>query len=103
MNALQKLVYNLRYWLQKPTQVFVICLAVFLLSLFLNGTLWKIWSLQKDRTVIGQQILDSKAQIKHIEFQMKQAKDPYFIERQARDKMDMVSGDDLIFVFPDDQ
>lgn len=103
MNTLQKLVYNLRSWLQSPSKVFAICLAVFFISLFLNGTLWKIWSLQKNRTVIGQQILDSKAEIKKIEFQMKQAKDPYFIERQARDKMDMVSGEDLIFVFPDDQ
>lgn len=31
--------------------------------------------------------------------QIKQAKDPVFIERQAKDKLDMVDEHDLVFVF----
>ncbi len=101
MYQLQKLVLKLRRWLHQPRRVFLFCATVFVLTLFLNGTLWKIWGLTKDKKNIQEQIQQAQVSIFDIEKQMKQAKDPYFIERQARDKMDMVSENDLIFVFPD--
>jgi cell division protein FtsB len=71
------------------------------MSLFLNGTVWKVWGLHNDRRLIQGQMNQAQIRILEIEQQIEQAKDPYFIERQARDKMDMVSEDDLVFVFPD--
>ncbi|MFN3697521.1 MAG: septum formation initiator family protein [Pseudobdellovibrio sp.] len=72
-----------------------------MLTLFLNGTLWKLWGLYRDQKTIIEQTSHAQAQIVSLDMQLKQAKDPAFIERQARDKMDLVGDHDLIFVFPE--
>lgn len=55
--------------------------------------------MHRDSNKIQKQILDSKQQAKALDMQIKQAKDPSFIERQAKDKLDMVGEHDLVFVF----
>jgi cell division protein FtsB len=75
------------------------CVCIFIVSLFFNGTIWRIWSLRHDLSTIQAQILNSKNQSKALDMQIKQAKDPSFIERQAKDKLDMVGEQDLVFVF----
>jgi hypothetical protein len=90
-----------RNWLNQPQKVFVMCLFVLMISLFLNGTVWKVWGLYRDQTQIKQQIEESRLLIKDYEQQMLQAKDTTFIQHQALDKMDLVNESDLIFVFPE--
>lgn len=79
--------------------MFLVCVCVFVLSLFFNGAIWRIWSLRHDLWTIQEQILNSKSQSKALDMQIKQAKDPSYIERQAKDKLDMVGEQDLVFVF----
>jgi len=50
---------------------------------------------------IDGQILKAREQAKLLDMQIKQANDPSFIERQAKDKLDMVGEHDLVFVFPE--
>lgn len=90
-----------RNWLNQPQKVFVMCLFVLMISLFLNGTVWKVWGLYRDQAQIKQQIDESRLTIKDFEQQMLQAKDTTFIQHQALDKMDLVNESDLIFVFPE--
>ena len=80
-------------------KVFFFCVCIFIGSLFFNGAVWRIWSLHRDSSKIQEQILNSKAQSKALDMRIKQAKDPSFIERQAKDKLDMVGEHDLVFVF----
>lgn len=82
-------------------KVFFFCVGIFTVSLFFNGAVWRIWSLHRDSNKIQEQILNSKTQTKALDMQIKQAKDPAFIERQAKDKLDMVGEHDLVFVFSD--
>lgn len=74
-----------------------------MISLFFNGAIWRVWSLHRDLKTIQEQIVASKAQSKALDMQIKQAKDPSFIERQAKDKLDMVGENDLVFVFSDQE
>lgn len=90
-----------RVLLNKPIKVFVLCVIIFIISLFFNGAIWRVWSLHRDSNKIQEQILSSKEQSKLLDMQIKQAKDPSFIERQAKDKLDMVGENDLVFVFSD--
>ncbi len=55
----------------------------------------------RDLSTIQLQINTSKAEARSLDMQIKQAKDPSFIERQAKDKLDMVGEHDLVFVFSD--
>ena len=101
VQTVQNYAYRFRSFLNQPFKVFVFCMAVLVLSLFLNGTVWRIWGLRRDLSTIQQQIISSREQSKHLDLQIKQAKDPSFIERQAKDKLDMVGEQDLVFVFTD--
>jgi cell division protein FtsB len=101
MSDLHKFGYRLQSFLNDPRKVLVVCLFVFVISLFLNGGLWRVWGLRRDYATIGEQISAAQKQSALLDMQIRQAKDPVFIERQARDKLDMVSEKDLIFVFPE--
>lgn len=74
---------------------------IFVAYLFLNGAVWRIWGLHRDLDTIGKKITESKSMSKSLDMQIKQAKDPSFIERQAKDKLDLVGEQDLVFVFSD--
>ena len=91
--------FKFRNLLNKPVKVFCICFCVFLISMFFNGAVWRIWSLHRDANKIQEQILNSKTQARALDLQIKQAKDPSYIERQAKDKLDMVDENDMVFVF----
>ena len=101
MIEIQRYAFRFQNWLNQPKKVLVACLFVLTISLFLNGTVWKVWGLYRDQTVIKEQINQARMTIKSFDQQMIQAKDSTFIEHQARDKMDLVSENDLVFVFPE--
>lgn len=101
MDQLRQTAHSLQYWLNQPKKVFATALMLLVITLFLNGTLWKLWGLNRDQKTIMDQSAQAQAQIIQIDKQLKQAIDPMFIERQALDKMDLVDDHDLIFVFPE--
>jgi cell division protein FtsB len=51
---------------------------------------------------IQSEILLNQKELEQINLQLKQAKDPSFIERQARDKLDYANENDLVFVFAEE-
>lgn len=101
MDDLRRLSFNFRQLLEKPYKIAILCIFVFVISLFINGSLWRVWALHRDHATILTQIENAQKQSSMLDTQIKQAKDPVFIERQARDKLDLVSDNDLVFVFPE--
>lgn len=99
MEQIREIAFAIQRWLNQPQKVFLACFAVLVATLFLNGTLWKLWGLYRDESSIVAQSLQAQSQMKLIDRQIQQATDTTFIERQARDKMDLVEDHDLIFVF----
>lgn len=92
---------GLRSFLNHPGRVSVACFFVFVVSIVINGNLWRLWSLHRDFAHINSEISESRRNISALQDQLKQAKDPAFIERQARDKLDLAGENDLVFVFPE--
>jgi cell division protein FtsB len=90
-----------RNFLNKPFKVLLVCNILFVVSLFFNGAIWRVWGLRRDLATITQQIAKSKDQSRSLDMQIRQAKDQAFMERQAKDKLDMVGEHDLVFVFSD--
>ena len=101
MEDLYKFGFRLRKFLNTPLKVLTACIFIFIISLFLNGALWRVWGLRRDLVTIDEQIATAQKQSSMLDVQIKQAKDPAFIERRAKDKLDMVGENDLIFVFPE--
>lgn len=92
---------GLRNFLNRPEKVALCCLGVFAVSIVLNGNLFRLWGLHRDFDRITNDIVETKKGIGGLADQLKQAKDPAFIERQARDKLDLAGEHDLVFVFPE--
>lgn len=98
--ALQRFGTALRRFLYRPGRVFAVCLAFLAMNLVFDGILWRLWGLHHDHERRGSEIALLKEQVTSLDRQLKQARDPSFIERQARDRLDLVGQNDLLFVFP---
>ncbi len=94
-----KFAVGLRRFLNHPGKVAVVCLIVFVVSIVLNGNVFRLWGLHRDMERIQEEIQETRSNISSLSAQLKQAKDPAFIERQARDKLDLAGEHDLVFVF----
>lgn len=90
-----------RSLLNDPVKIGIACFLVLTLSIILNGTLWRVWGLYRDHDELSNDIKNIIVENKQLEEKMHLVKDPSYIERQARERMDLVSENDLIFVFAD--
>lgn len=93
-------------WLEgiihRPQKVFLICLAFVMVSLIAEGSLWRLYRLQKDQIKLNSKIQEEKSKIVKIHQDLKRAKDPSYIEHQAREKFELLEKDDLLFIFSED-
>ena len=88
--------------LNSPLKVFWICAAICFASVILDGSFIRLWSLHHEATALENKIGNAKTQSKQLEFKIHEAQQPAFIERQARDQLDLVKDGDLVFVFAED-
>jgi len=89
-----------RETLNHPSQVLGFCALFFVLTLSLNGVPLRLWGLHRDLSRYSLEIQNDLKDIQDLDAKLSQAQDPTFIERQARDRLDLATEDDLIFVFP---
>jgi len=89
--------------LQAPQKVIWICLGLVVLNLIIDGSLFRLWSLHRDYQTIQGNILSLDQQNAKLKMQLAKAKDPAFLEREARDRFDLVSEGDLVFVFSEEE
>lgn len=86
-------------YLYQPLKVFWFSLFFILISLLLNGSFMRLYSLSRDQVTIAEQISLLKKQITELDVQVRKAKDPAYITRQALDNYDFAEEGDLVFVF----
>lgn len=94
---------NISRLLMSPRKVLLLCLVFALAGVLVDGTLYQMWELGVEKKKVQQKISDTEISIKKLQKQIKMAHDPRFIEREARDRFDLVNKDDIVFVFSDDQ
>ena len=89
--------------LMSPRKIFFWCLTLAITGVLLDGTLYQMWELDVEKKNVKQKISETEISIKKLQKQIRMAHDPKFIEREARDRFDLVSKDDIVFVFNDDE
>jgi len=89
-----------RQSLEQPRLVLVTCLFLVFSSLLLNGSFWRLWNLHRDKERKYREILTTIKETQTLKMQLLQAKDPDYIEHQAKDRLDFAGENDLVFVFP---
>lgn len=99
---MRNLTQKFHSFLHHPFKVLVTCISFAVLSLLMNGGFFQLYRLHRDTDLLNSQIQATHLQIKLLDEQMQQAKDPHFIERQAVDRYELAEEHDLVFVFPDE-
>lgn len=85
--------------LNSPSRVLFICIAATLVSLVFDGTLIQIWRLNRNIQSFEAKAVRLESDIKLVKTQILKANDPRFLEKEARDRFDLVNEGDLVFVF----
>lgn len=88
-------------FLNRPFRVLLACLLLVFIGLVLDGTLLRLWGLHRDSQDLEQRMSKIEEMTDQLNFKIKLAQDPSFIELQARDRFELVEEGDLIFVFSD--
>lgn len=88
--------------LQTPQKVIWICLGLVVLNLVLDGSLFRLISMYRDHHDIQSKLVTLNQQTQSLKARLKEARDPVFLEREARDRFDLVSEGDLVFVFSEE-
>ena len=61
-----------------------------------------MWSLHREFHQLQSGSLSLEQEVNQLNMRLKQATDPAFMEREARDRFDLVGVGDLVFVFADE-
>lgn len=96
---IRKVPYYIQHFLARPSKVLVYCALLAFIALGIEGSLFQLWRLYRDESQLTKQIGEIRASTKDLNFQIERARDPKFIEKQARERFDLVEEDDLVFVF----
>lgn len=91
----------LNHWLNSPVKVLWVCLALIFLILISDGSVFRLWNLHGDQERITLSIAKLEQDFQVLDGQYLKVNDPDFLEQQARDRLDLASEDELIFVFSD--
>ncbi len=90
---------EIQSFIHNPRRVFGVCFCFVLVTLLADGTLIKIWGLNQDIIKVQSNLNIVNVEIEKVEKQIHQANEPSYIEREARDRFDLVEDNDLVFVF----
>lgn len=100
MKIIKKTAVAVRESLNSPGKILGYCFGFFILTLSLNGVPLRLWGLYRDMDRYQIETVKAELAIKDLGLKLNEASDPHFIEKQARDRLDLAGENDLIFVFP---
>ena len=103
MRFFVKIACTIHQLLSTPLKVFWLCVFFIALSLIFNGSLIRIYALNRDQDRLQEQTIQLQSNIRELDRQIKESQNPAFLERQALERLDLAGENDLIFVFSDDQ
>lgn len=86
-----------------PARVAVYALGVIFFALILDGSLFQYWTLVREHSRLEQNIAAQDKQSAELREKIQQARSLEFVEHQARDRLDLVDQDELVFVFADEE
>jgi hypothetical protein len=90
-------------FLHRPWVVLWTCLGLAFVNLVWDGTWLNMWSLHRDFEQLNSSSVSLQQELGALNRKLRQAGDPAFVEREARDRFDLVGEGDLVFVFADEE
>ena len=101
---MKKLYRFVLQFLHRPVWVIIACGILMSAHIVFDGTLWQIYSLSKNRKVLELRIDMIHKKNKEVEGNLKKlSSDSSFLEKEARDRLNLAGENDLIFLFPEEE
>ncbi len=96
---MQKLSNLVRYFLNSPRRSFILCCVFIFIALVFDGSLFHLWRLYRDQSALNQRIEEVKQATELLKVEVQKARNPRYVEKQARERFDLVAEDELVFIF----
>ena len=87
--------------LHSPFKILWICFISCIVLLVGEGSLFRLWNLYHDEIRMIESVSKLNDDFKVLNSQFRRVNDPDFIEHEVRDRLDLASEGELIFVFSD--
>ena len=100
MKWVKKVATGVRESLNHPGQILGYCCAFFVLTISIFVFPLRLWCFYRYLYRYKSDIKKAALDITDLSLKLSQAADPLYIEKQARDRLDLAGENDLIFVFP---
>ena len=98
---MKKAIYFVKEFLDRPLWVLILCVTVVGAHLILDGTVLRMWRLYHSRKVLENRITDINIKNQLVEERLGKLSDSRFLEREVRDRFNLVGEEDIIFIFSD--
>ena len=102
MINIRKISYFIQEFLDRPLWVLITCFSVVCIHLAFDGTFVRMWNLYNSGKVLESRIEDIQQKNEIVENRMKELSDSRFLEREVRDRFNLVGEEDIIFIFSDE-
>jgi len=96
---IKNLVLTFHEYINHPKKILFTGFFLVFFILIFDGSLWRFWSLYRGQEDIIKRTSELELRAQKLEFEIHQASQLTYIERQATDQFDYVREGDLIFVF----
>lgn len=100
---MQKLKEAIQSFLNSPVRVLIYCLLGFTSAVILDGSFFRLWSLHHENKRLNEALERLDSESRALDQKIRHAKSLDFIERQARDQLDLVERNELVFVFASEE
>jgi cell division protein FtsB len=86
----------------RPVIILGLCMSLSFVTLLLDGSLYHLWNLQAEKREMHQRVAQYKSSNTSLSMKVQQAqKNDQFIEREAKERLDLLKKNELIFIFGD--
>lgn len=89
-------------FLKRPFWLFIACSVIVCMHLILDGAFLRMWHLYNSRKVLERRISDIQTKNALVEERLNKLSNSRFLEREVRDRFNLVGEEDIIFIFSDE-
>jgi len=99
---LSRIQYILKQVLNRPLWVLIICIVLLLFNVMFDGTLSRLMNLVRSQKVLKSRIKDLERKNALVEDRLKKLSDSEFLEKEAKDRFNLIGEEDIVFIFSDE-
>lgn len=99
---MRKIVYFIKQCLDHPLWLLIFCSCVVCMHLVLDGSFMRMWHLYNSRKVLENRIKDIQTKNTLVKERLKKMSDSRFLEKEVRDRFNLVGEEDIIFIFSEE-